>query len=61
MPEVNIDYVAPTVWVDADCGHRVPSHFVNRHADVDEGGERKFVTHCLTCAGVKSDFGEVEG
>jgi hypothetical protein len=66
MPtDVVIDYIEPTEpktveWVDADCGHRVPATFANRYADVDYGGEPKYVTHCHNCAGAVSSFGETE-
>lgn len=65
MPDpVVIEYIAPepapVEWVDADCGHRVPAYFTNRHADIDEGGEPKYVVHCHNCAGAKSSFGDVE-
>ena len=60
MTEVTIEYIAPTEWIDADCGHRVPAHFANRYADVDTGGEPKYVRHCHNCAGARSSFGETE-
>jgi hypothetical protein len=60
-----IQYIAPTEpskveWVNADCGHRVPAHFANRYTDVDNGGEPKYVVHCLNCAGATSSFGDTE-
>ena len=61
MTELVIDYIAPTEWVDADCGHKVPAHFANRHVNVNAGGEPKYHRHSYYCVGPTSSFGETEG